>query len=80
LATAVELLVAALHASGDLVVVDAPPMLDTSEALVIAGVAGRLVMVVQEGQTRPEMLTQALDDLRSTGNGAVSLVLADSSW
>jgi succinoglycan biosynthesis transport protein ExoP len=80
LATAIELLVTALHASGDIVVVDAPPMLDTSEALVLAGLATRLLLVVQEGQTRPAALAQALDDLRATGNGPVSLVLAAAGW
>jgi capsular exopolysaccharide synthesis family protein len=80
LATAIELLVAALHASGDIVVVDAPPMLETSEALVIAGLATRLLVVVQAGQTRPTLLAQALDDIRATGDGAVSLVLADAGW
>jgi succinoglycan biosynthesis transport protein ExoP len=80
LATAIELLVTALHASGDIVVVDAPPMLDTSEALVLVGLATRLLLVVQEGQTRPAALAQALDDLRATGNGPVSLVLAAAGW
>ena len=80
LATAIELLVTALHASGDLVVVDAPPLLDTSEALVFAGLASRLLVVVQEGQTRPAVLAQALDDIGATGQGDVSLVLADAGW
>jgi Mrp family chromosome partitioning ATPase len=80
LATAIELLVAALHASGDIVVVDAPPMLETSEALVFAGLASRLLVVVQEGQTRPARLAQALDDIRASGGGPVSLVLADAGW
>jgi Mrp family chromosome partitioning ATPase/capsular polysaccharide biosynthesis protein len=80
LATAVELLVTALHASGDIVVVDAPPMLEASEALVFASLATRLLVVIQEGQTRPALLAQALDDIQATGKGTVSLVLADAGW
>jgi Mrp family chromosome partitioning ATPase len=80
LATAVELLVAALHASGDLVVLDAPPVLEASDALVFARVASRLLVVVQEGQTQPEALVKALEDVQATGNAPVSLVLADGRW
>lgn len=80
LATAIELLVAALHASGDIVVVDAPPMLDTSEALVFSGLASKLLIVVQKGQTRSARLSQALDDVQATSRGTVSLVLAEAGW
>ena len=80
LATAVELLVTALHTSGDLVVVDAPPLLDASESLVFAALATRLVLVVQEGQTRPAALAQAIDDLSGPRSSAVSLVLVDPRW
>ncbi|MFN8637724.1 MAG: P-loop NTPase [Chloroflexota bacterium] len=80
LATAVELLVAALHASGALVVIDAPPILEASDALVFTRVASRLLMVVQEGQTRPQALVQALADARATGDAPVSLVLASARW
>ena len=69
----------ALRASGDLVV-GAPPMLDTSEALIFASITSRLVVVVQEGQTRPALLAQTLDDIRATGSGEVYLVLADAGW
>ena len=80
LATAIELLIAALHASGNVVVVEAPSMLDASEALLFPSVASRLVVVVQEGQTRPAELAQALDDIRAMSNSPIHLVLADASW
>lgn len=80
LATAVELLVTALHASGDLVIVDAPPLLDASESLVFTSLASHVMVVAQEGQTRPAALVQAIDDIRATGQGMVSLVLADARW
>jgi Mrp family chromosome partitioning ATPase/capsular polysaccharide biosynthesis protein len=80
LATAVELLVTALHASGDLVIVDAPPLLDASEALVFARLASRLIVVVQEGQTRPDVLARALHEVGAGCDGGVSLVLTDRRW
>jgi Mrp family chromosome partitioning ATPase len=80
LATAIELLVTALHASCDLVIVDAPPLLDASESLVLTALASRLLVVVQEGQTRPSVLAQAIEDVRATERGPIDLVLADARW
>jgi tyrosine-protein kinase Etk/Wzc len=72
--------VAALHASGDLVVLDAPPILEASDALVFARVASKLLVVVQEGQTESGALARALADVRAAGGAPVSLVLADRNW
>lgn len=70
-----ERLVATLSSlsDGQIVVFDSPPLLETSEAKIIAGVAGQIVMVVRAEETSHEAVEMALSSIG--GDKAVNLVL-----
>lgn len=59
------------------VLFDSPPLLATSEAVVLAGLMGQVVMVVEAGKTKREELNEALTLLNP--NQYVGLVLNKSS-
>ena len=59
------------------VLFDSPPLLATSEAAVLAGLMGQVVMVVEAGKTKREELNDALSLLNT--NQYVGLVLNKSS-
>lgn len=44
-----------------LIVLDSPPLLATSEAVVLAGLAGQIVVVVEEGKTPQSVVKDALE-------------------
>ena len=58
------------------VLFDSPPLLATSEAAVLAGLMGQVVMVVEAGKTKREELNEALTQLNP--NQYVGLVLNKS--
>jgi receptor protein-tyrosine kinase len=60
-----------------IVLFDSPPLLATSEAAVLAGLMGQVVMVVEAAKTKREELTEALTLLDA--NQYVGLVLNKSS-
>ncbi|MEM9495616.1 MAG: chromosome partitioning ATPase [Pseudomonadota bacterium] len=60
--------------SDRLVIVDAPPVLATTDAVVLAKIADEIVFVVEAGQTPESAITAALDELLDI-NANVSLML-----
>jgi len=56
-----------------IVLFDSPPLLVTSEASVLAGLIGQIVLVVESGKTPQHLVKDALAQLSSTDN--VSLIL-----
>ena len=56
-----------------IVLFDSPPLLITSEAAVLAGLIGQIVLVVESGKTPQHLVKEALAQLGSTDN--VSLIL-----
>lgn len=73
--SAMEDLVSTLSklSSGQIVIFDSPPLLQTSEAKVIASLAGQIVVVVRAEDTSQEAVTTALDSLDQ--DKAINLVL-----
>jgi protein-tyrosine kinase len=67
----------ALRYADRIVIFDSPPLLATSEAAVLAGLVGQVVMVVEEGKTKHEELKEALQLLGS--DKYVGLVLNKTS-
>jgi receptor protein-tyrosine kinase len=62
-----------------LVLLDSPPLLVTSEAQVIASIAGQVVMIVEAGKTSQQELTRAIELVGT--DKAVNLVLNKShAW
>jgi len=56
-----------------IVLFDSPPLLITSEATVLAGLIGQIVLVVESGKTPQHLVKEALAQLSTTEN--VSLIL-----
>jgi Mrp family chromosome partitioning ATPase len=74
-AALLERIVAAAVPSHDLVLVDAPPLLQSAEAWMIAAVIPRVVLVVEAGRTRVEMLERIQRDLAAENVRLAALVL-----
>ncbi|MCS6842795.1 MAG: polysaccharide biosynthesis tyrosine autokinase [Caldilineales bacterium] len=59
----------------DLVVVDSPPVLAVADATILSNQADGVLMVVSAGETRFEMLAQALERLTGVGSRPLGVVL-----
>ena len=59
----------------DYVVIDTPPLLSVSDALAVAGVVDKIIVVVDASETRPEVVTEALRLLRSRRDRIAGIVL-----
>ncbi|RED49861.1 XrtA-associated tyrosine autokinase [Aestuariispira insulae] len=56
-----------------IVVIDTPPVLLSSEPTVLAGIAGQIILVVEEGKTSKQQIDEALEGLREAEN--ISFIL-----
>ena len=66
-----------LRSTSDVIIINAPPLLElTSDALLLAAVADRALVVVRADETHPQALEAGLRDLRRTGVEGCSVVLA----
>lgn len=68
-------LVASLHDRYDLVVFDTPPLLAVSDAAVLSGLAGGVIVVSAAGRVRRAQLDNALAALDRVGGRVVGLVM-----
>lgn len=69
-------IVADLASSHDVILFDAPPILRSADAGALAAVAAGVVLVVEAGRTRTEMLDRARDEIaRVSGVQVVAVIL-----
>jgi len=66
--------------SDRIIIVDAPPLLASSSASILAQLAGQTIMVVASGQTSSESLDEALTKLDGDQNVRMILNKAQYSW
>jgi capsular exopolysaccharide synthesis family protein len=59
----------------DLIVIDSPPILPTSDALLLAPHADGVVLVTRSGMINKEMVKKAADQLRQTGANLIGVAL-----
>ena len=64
-----------LHMRFDIVVVDAPPVLQTDDAMVVADAVDRTLLVAASGRVDTAEVAAALDALRGIGTGVHGVVL-----
>ncbi|MHB1431814.1 MAG: polysaccharide biosynthesis tyrosine autokinase [Streptosporangiaceae bacterium] len=69
-------IVAELRATFDLVLIDTPPVLPVTDAVLLAGLADAVLMVAT-GRTRRHDLRRAADELRRSGASVLGVVLND---
>lgn len=62
----------------DRVVVDGPPVLATTDSILLAGAVEATVLVVRAGRTTADEINDALNSLRSAGAEVVGTVLTDA--
>jgi succinoglycan biosynthesis transport protein ExoP len=67
--------VSRLREAFDYVVIDTPPLLSVSDALAVAGLVDKIIVVVDASGTRPEVVTEALRLLRSGRDRIAGIVL-----
>jgi Mrp family chromosome partitioning ATPase len=67
--------VARLRQEFDYVVIDTPPLLSVADGLAVAGLVDKIIVVVDAGETRPEVVTEALRLLRSARDRIAGIVL-----
>jgi Mrp family chromosome partitioning ATPase len=72
-----EPMLAGLAKTCDWVIIDAPPLLETSEAQVICATADYVIMVIDSGVTRVPAAREALRMLTQVGNAPLGCVLVD---
>jgi Mrp family chromosome partitioning ATPase len=77
---AMQDLVAQLRQQNDYVVIDAPPILPVVDALAVAAIADRIVMVVEWGRTSRTSVAEALKTLRFAGYSVGGILLITSGW
>lgn len=68
-------IISTVRAVADVVIIDTPPLLKASDAMVLVGTADQVIMVADAGRTRPDMLSGATEKIRSTGAKVVGVVL-----
>jgi Mrp family chromosome partitioning ATPase len=68
-------LLAAVAVDFDLVLIDAPPLLEQTDAMIAAGTVRDVVLIVQAGRTRSEVLQRVRRDLDAQGVRIVAAVL-----
>jgi Mrp family chromosome partitioning ATPase len=68
-------LVQTLSVDFDLVLIDAPPLLEHTESMIIAAAVRDVVLVVQAGRTRSEVLQRVRRDLDAQGVRIVAAIL-----
>jgi capsular exopolysaccharide synthesis family protein len=61
----------------DLVILDSPPVLSVTDAVVLAPVVDGVVIVVRLGQTRMSALRHSIEQLRYVGGNLVGVVIND---
>ncbi len=61
----------------DLVILDSPPILSVTDAVVLAPIVDAVLLVVRLGQTRMSALKHAVDQLRYVGANLVGVVIND---
>ena len=64
-----------LKADSDVVVIDSPPVLPVADAVMLAGLADRVILVLENGMTRRLAASQAVERLTSTGGRLLGAVL-----
>jgi succinoglycan biosynthesis transport protein ExoP len=70
-----ERIIGQIRKVSDVVVIDTPPLLTHSDALLLAAAADHAVLVAEAGQTRPKTLEVAVASLRSTTVNLLGVVL-----
>ncbi len=68
-------MVEACASAYDWLVIDGPPVLDSSDASVLAAVADAVVLVAQAGRTKRPVLARSVELLRKAGGRVVGTVL-----
>ena len=68
---------AAWHDTYDLVLLDAPPVLAATDAVLLSTQADAVIVVVRAGQTKDFELDHALESLRAVGAPLIGIVLND---
>jgi Mrp family chromosome partitioning ATPase len=74
-AAALTPLLAALALDFDLVLIDAPPLLEQADAMIAAAAVRDVVLIVEAGRTRSEVLQRVRRDLDAQGVRIVAAVL-----
>ncbi|HLI51178.1 MAG TPA: hypothetical protein VKU87_05240, partial [Thermomicrobiaceae bacterium] len=77
--TRMKQVVSRLEAEADLVIFDAPPIA-VSDALIMAGLVSRSMIVVHSGRTRLSELEFALQELTASGNPVAGVVINRVKW
>lgn len=77
--TRMKQVVSRLEAEADLVIFDAPPIA-VSDALIMAGLVSRSIVVVLSGRTRINELEFALQELSGSGNPVAGVVINRVKW
>lgn len=71
-------LMAAVQADYDLVVVEAPPVLQVADAVDVAGLCDSSVVVAESGSESRQSIAESVDQLRGVGSDIVGVVVADA--
>lgn len=73
-------LLASLKRMADVVIIDAPPLLQTSDAMLLSASADAAIIVTEIGRTSSTALSTALADIRATGANPLGVVLDAARW
>ncbi len=68
-----------IRAASDVILIDTPPVLNVSDALVAAGKADGVVLVCRSGRTRVEAMGRAAASLRQAGAHLIGIVVNQQS-
>lgn len=77
--TAMRDLMDAARSEFDVVIVDAPPVMLVSDAMILAGLCDAILLVVESERTARSLVAEAMSRLTSTGRPIVGVVLSKSS-
>lgn len=75
LSEAIRLILQDLEKDYDMILFDAPPVLESAETIAACGIVSRLVLIVEAGRTRYEMLTRVKRDLAAQNVLIVGAIL-----
>lgn len=70
-----EQVITGLRGTAEVIIIDAPPLLTVSDALLLAASADHAVLVAASGRTRPDTLGTALANLRPAGVNVLGVIL-----
>jgi Mrp family chromosome partitioning ATPase len=66
-----------VQAKADIVIIDAPPVLPVTDAVVLAQRVDGVLVVVRDSQTKVGAVTQTVEQLRRVGTNVIGLVVND---